>query len=613
MLVHQETQIKTNFEEERKVRVKALKIGGVREVTKTTNKTTRDLQETFSKLDQIDEKTGRKKLLGILVEGAPGVGKSVLLKHIAYLWAQDKLIKSCGMLFLLYLRDPAVQNIKSLRALICHVYGNEEGPEISACEEHLKQDKGRSLTILLDGYDEFPQDLRKDSFIARLLKREILPSCTVVISSRPHALTDLRKHFFCRVEILGFSEEHQLHFVENSLVGDVKKQQELKKFLRNHPTISSLCYIPFNMTVLLLLFKNYKTLPTSLTELYSWFICLTIHRYLTKHDITPDEEIDSLDKLPAPYNEIIKQLSKLAFKYLGESKLVFSLDEIKKECPDLDIKEYVNGCGLLEAVEYLGGMMKTKKTTSFNFLHFSVQEFLAAHHVRKLSQNEERSILEGHFWKEIFLNMFAFYVALTKGQHPSFKAFLSGGGRQLIDESFLDDALRCLRLYHCFCEAGDAKMCRAIEKSAKLSKEVIDFRDTPLSPSDMGCLVLFLSTSSCKHWERLDLNRCFIQDQGVHIMHRGLMNSDVTISELWLHDNALTALSAAAISDLVIKCKVKVLGLNDNATIGEDKKLYCMWSDANSVLEEVHMERIKTKLPASAAESLRKRVKAAFL
>ena len=607
VLVHQETQQTQEEREERVVRVKASrKLGGIKEyISKTTNKTTRNLQETFSKLDQIDKETGRKKLRGILVEGAPGVGKSVLLKHIAYLWAQEKLITSCNMLFLLYLRDPAVQKIESLHSLIHHIYPyDEESPEISSCKEHLKQDEGKSLTILLDGYDEFPQNLRKGSFIARLLRREILPSCTVVVSSRPHASTDLRRHFFCRVEILGFSEEDQQHFIEHSLEDDEKQQQELKKYLRDHPTISNLCYIPFNMTVLLLLFKNNTTLPTSSTDLYSWFICLTICRYLTKCDVTLDEEIDNLDKLPVPYREIIEQLSKLAFKALGENQLVFSLAEIKKECPDLDIKKYVNGCGLLQAVEYFGLMTKT---ISFNFIHFSVQEFLAAYHVRKLSQNEERSVLEKHFWNDVFLNMFAFYVALTKGQHPSFKAFLSGGGRQAIDESFLYDTLRCLRLYHCFCEAGDTEMCRAIEKSAKLNQKVIDFRDTQLSPSDMECLALFLSTSSCKYWVRLDLNRCFIQDQGVHIMHRGLINSDVTISELWLHYNALTALSAAAISDLVIKCKVKVLGLNDNDTIGEDKKLYCMCSDPNSVLEELHMQRTKRNVPA---EFFQKRVKA---
>ena len=609
VLVHQEIQQTKVEREDREVRVKASRKGGIKEyISVTTNKTTRDLEEIFSKLDQIDQESGHKKLRGILVEGAPGVGKSVLLKHIACLWAQEKLIKSCSMLFLLYLRDPAVQKIESLDSLIHHVYPYDEAnsPEISACKEHLKQDEGKSLTILLDGYDEFPDNLRKQSFIAKLLKREILPSCTIVVSSRPHASTDLRRHFFCRVEILGFSEEDQQHFVEHSLEDDEQKQ-ELKKYLQDHPAISNLCYIPFNMTVLLLLFMTNRALPTNSTGLYSWFICLTICRYLAKRNITLKEDIDNLDKLPGPYVEIIKQLSKLAFKALGENQLVFSLAEIQEECPDLDIDKYVNGCGLLQAVEYATVMTKS---ISFNFIHFSVQEFLAAYHVRKLPPNEERSVLDNNFWNDVFLNMFAFYVALTKGQHPSFKAFLSRDGRQLIDESFLYDTLRCLRLYHCFCEAGDAEMCRAIEKSAKLNQKVIDFRDTTLSPSDMECLALFLSTSSCKHWVRLDLNRCFIQDQGVHIMHRGLMNSDVTISELWLHYNMLTASSAAAISDLVIKCKVKVLGLNDNDTIGKDEKLYDMWSDPNSVLEELHMER--SKLSASTTESLCKqqRVKA---
>ena len=591
VLVHQETQQTKKQREERMIWVKATRKGGMKEyLSITTQETTKNLQEIFSKLDQIDQTSGSKKLRWILVEGAPGVGKSVLLKHIAYLWAKGELITSCSLLFLLYLRDPAVQKIESLHSLVHHVYPyDKDGPEISSCKEHLKQDEGRSLIILVDGYDEFPLSLRKDSFIAKLLKREVLPNCSLVVSSRPHASTDLRKYFPCRVEILGFSEEDQQHFIEHSFEDDDKKVQELKKYLQDHPTIGNLCYIPFNMTMLLLLFSNKeeKPLPTTSTGLYSLFICLTICRHLAKSEIILDEEIDDLSQLPAPYSEIIKHLSKLAFKTLSENQLVFNLAEIKKECPD--IKKHLNGYGLLQAVEYFG---MTNKNISFNFIHFSVQEFLAAWHVCKLPQDEERSILESHFWNDVFLNMFAFYIALTKGQRPSFKSFLSRDGKQPIDEFFLSDPLRCLKLYHCFYEAGDTVMCQAIEKS-KLNRKVIDFRDTRLSPSDMECLTLFLGTSSCKDWERLDLNRSFIQDQGVHIMHRGLMKSAVTISELWLHCNALTALSAAAISDVVIKCKVKVLGLNDNDTIGEDEKLYHMLSDPNSSLEELHMDRIK--------------------
>ena len=42
----------------------------------------------------------------ILIEGAPGIGKTVLAKNIAYLWAKKKLLNDVKILFLLFLRDP---------------------------------------------------------------------------------------------------------------------------------------------------------------------------------------------------------------------------------------------------------------------------------------------------------------------------------------------------------------------------------------------------------------------------------------------------------------------------------------------------------------------------
>jgi len=42
----------------------------------------------------------------ILIEGAPGIGKTVLAKEIAYRWANGELLKDCKLVFLVYLRDP---------------------------------------------------------------------------------------------------------------------------------------------------------------------------------------------------------------------------------------------------------------------------------------------------------------------------------------------------------------------------------------------------------------------------------------------------------------------------------------------------------------------------
>jgi len=47
----------------------------------------------------------------ILIDGAPGMGKTTLCKEIAYQWANEELLKNTTIVFLLVLRNPAVQKI----------------------------------------------------------------------------------------------------------------------------------------------------------------------------------------------------------------------------------------------------------------------------------------------------------------------------------------------------------------------------------------------------------------------------------------------------------------------------------------------------------------------
>ena len=107
---------------------------------------------------------------------------------------------------------------------------------------------------------------------------------------------------------------------------------------------------------------------------------------------------------------------------LNNNKLVFTFDEIKVACPDIaTIPGAINGFGLLQAVQHID--IYGEKMT-FNFLHFTIQEFLAAHHVASLSPSQELKILKEKFWSDIHSNMFATYISLTKGQQPSFKQFI---------------------------------------------------------------------------------------------------------------------------------------------------------------------------------------------
>ena len=545
-------------------------------ISTTSSKTTKDLQEVLSQLEQ---SSNNERPCTLLVEGSPGIGKSVLLKQISYLWASNTLLTKSDFLFLLHLRDPTVQQMKSLECLVHHLYKYEKEAQqiVLSCVAHLLQDGGKSVTILLDGYDELPADLRQNSFIARLLQHEVLPASTIVVSSRPHVSTHLRDNVTCWVEVLGFSEEDQTHFIQQSLEGQEEKISHLKRYLTTHPTIVNLCFVPFNMTILLFLCKLQRT-PKSSTDLYNLFICLTICRHLAKSGKPVEDDITDLNDLPQPYSNIIKQISQFAFKALSKNQLVFSLAEIEEFCPA--IADHPNAFSLLQAVEYVGLISKTR---SFNFVHFTVQEFLAAHYIASVPFDEECSILEQYFWSDIHYNAFNFYVALTSGQHPSFKQFLHRG-----NEVFFKDKLQCLRLYRIFQEAGDIATCKIIE--AKFTDKVISLANHVLSPNNLIDLTTLLTCSSCRNWKYLDLFGCNIQDYGLRLIHRNLHNADITIDDLCLYNNNLSSASDSSLSDIIITCEVQCLDISENKNVGETSD-FCttILTHPSCVIEELIM------------------------
>ena len=578
MLVHQEGKPSKT---ETTAKASALKDGNIdRYISTASNRTTKDLQEVLSWLEQ---SSNSERPRNLLVEGSPGIGKSVLLKQISYLWARNKILTNSNFLFLLHLRDPAVQQMKSIECLVCHFYKQDK-----KAESHLLRDGGKSVTILLDGYDELPDELRQYSFIARLLQREVLPASAIVVSSRPHASTRLRVNATCRVEILGFSEEDKACFIQQSLQGQEEEISQLNRYLTTHPTIASLCFVPFNMTILLFLYKEHASLPTHSSDLYKLFICLTICRHLAKLGKTMDNDITNLNSLPQPYCDVINQLSLFAFKALNKNQLVFSLAEIKEYCPA--ITYHPNGFGLLQVVEFVG---KISKTRSFNFVHFSVQEFLAAHYITSITANEERSILEEYFWSDIHCNMFNFYVALTSGQRQSFKEFLRVKNDAIyIDEEFsknrLKPGLLRLRLYRIFHEAGDASTCKTIEGS--FTDKVITLKGSILSPNNFEDLTTLLTCSSCRNWEELNLNNCHIQDYGLRLLHCTLHQSNITIHSLRLDNNDLSSSSDSSLSDIISTCKVKVLSINDNKAVGEPPYFFTkLLTHCSYVIEELYM------------------------
>ena len=555
-----------------------------------TSKTTTEVSEILAPLEISDNPQT------ILIEGAPGIGKTILLKHIAYSWAKQRIIQKYELVLLVYLRDPTVQKMSSLKELFQYFCKHHmEGDEIAMCIKHISSNQGKTVTFLIDGYDEFPEELRGNSLIADILNRQVLPNCGLVVSSRPHASVLLRRQATLRVDILGFTEEQRKHYIEHSL-NDQSQIKQLTTYLKKHIIISSLCYVPFNIVLLLFLYKQGVPLPNNATQLYNIFICLIIHRNLTKYGVTIKQPITDIHNLPGPYGKFIQQLSKLSLQALNSNQLIFTLDEIKQSCPQVEsIPGALNAFGLLQAIEHVS-IFQT--TTTFNFLHLSVQEFLAANHLATLTPDEELFILEQYFWNDSHSNMFTIYITLTKGQRVSFRKFLSGGDDSIaIHSKFLNDKLKCIHIYRCFNEtSGDDRVCRTIEK--EFSDEVIDFSFTTLSTNDAENIATFLSCCSIKQWKGLYLNNCHIQDEGLHIIHRIITLSSITIEKLRLINNDLSASSDNCLIDIVITCGVKKLSIGYNKTIGQKQEFFStILSSSSSMIENLFItgNRLSTR------------------
>lgn len=567
------------------------------------------LTKNISEIFEPSEDTNMKHPRSILIEGAPGIGKTILSKEIAYQWAKGnkKILQDKKLVLLIFMRDPAVPQIKSIENLVHSFYKNDPGAKEFAmsCGKELLATEGSELAIILDGYDELSEKLRNVSLFSDIISRRVLPKCVLVITSRPSASAHLHSNMDRRMEILGFSEADRKSYIQYALNGLQDQIQVLLEFLASHPTIDSLCYIPLNMTILLYLMKHCElsTLPTSQTSLYQQFICMTIHHHLKKNGITL-KHITDLKSFPDPYHTVISKLAKLSYSALDKSKLVFTLAEIEEACPEINsVPNAINCFGLLQAVEHHSTM---QTTLSFSFVHFSIQEYLAAFHISSLTDDEELKVLKDTFGTGSHHNTWVIYTGITKGQKAAFKKFLCGGKSDTttISPEFLETSRKCLYLFECFDEAEDYKMCHQIDQ-AQVFNGRMNISMRILTPNELKSLGVFLTKTSIKQWNELSLSSCIIGDTGCSSLEAALSKSAPTIESIRLEDNQLTALSTEKVIKIATYCNTQLLDLRWNELQdGEWTALIENTSLISIVLDECNLNVLGTKnLVAAVAKN----------
>ena len=448
----------------------------------------------------------------ILIEGAPGSGKTTLCLHIREKWSNGELFQQYALLILIQLRDPSVQNAKTIADLI----PGKNRAERNRIAAEITARKGEGVLWILDGWDEFPTHLQWESLFHDMI---VLPTespiwrSTVIVTSRAISTYDFHSWFLKskvsnRIELLGFTrKELQLYF--ETCLSSPTVTENLVRQIDDNPIVHSSCYLPLTAAIIARVYqlKNY-TLPKTQYELFLCIILYIINRHIQKKSRLGDE-VSSFEDFPDNLVKHFETLCKIAYDGIMNNKFAFHSKELSKS---------INALGLLRAVQTCALF---GKHTYYHFLHLTFQEMLAAYYISKHLTPEEQVLkFEELLRKPRFSMVFQFYAAITKLERPGFPEVVS---RIASAARWNHSAL--LALIHCVHQVQDQHLCYLVAKKLQ-GKLTLPF----VSLNTLDCLAIgyFLSHASASSTFTANLSFSDVDDKCFRCLVRDLSVSTST-------------------------------------------------------------------------------------
>ena len=342
----------------------------------------------------------------MLVLGCPGSGKTTLVHKVVKDWVHGLVLKGAELVYLVSLRLLTSECDSKLSSIL-NKFHYSEG---NVLQQNIEEMSGKGVCFILDGLDEYPPSKEKSPIYA-LIDKSYLPEAMIIVTSRPAAASAYipNKSSFKQIEVFGFSRKDIFEYVDSFPFSEPPNTAEpfkkkLKNFLKSHPGVLDLCYLPVNVAIICFAHEcNSDILPETQTEMYKLFTTTIIIRQLKKSD--QSVKLKSLEHLQGVEAESFKELCSVAYEMTVNSCQVLNHGGFSAD------SQHSLGLVTIYRYAHLSGEYKNQ----YSFLHLTLQEFLAAYHIFKLSPEQQLDVIQDQYSSAVYMrNVWKFYFGLAK-------------------------------------------------------------------------------------------------------------------------------------------------------------------------------------------------------
>ena len=496
----------------------------------------------------------QEKRLLVYFEGIAGSGKTTLAWHISREWAEKRLLQNHLLLIHIQINDPKVQSARCLQDLIPNPDDNKVLQKEIA--EMIVGTKGRNICFLLDGLDEAPTGLL-DFLLVELIQgkvdRQRLPGLSFILMSRPDSrvIKRLESVLSSRIVIAGFNKEAMDQFFDSTLGTKSDEKRKLMEKFAINPRLEGLCSLPINAVIMsfLIYFAEGDNTPTTQTDLYkpliSNFLLRHIEKYLPQLDVSCIEDLHK--DIPQEVSEPFRKVCSLAYSSLLNNKHLFTTKEVGIATDVKDVLGFLQVCPQI---------VRFGRKRYYSFAHLSLQEFLAAVHISKMSENDQTTAINEFLSKSPRSQMIPFYAGLTGLSNKEALQVLSEALPQTVDSKTImtqllnfeengDPQQKALALLNSLFESQNESLTKLsitdlpvnsliqegiedLHKDSNFTPQTLQLRSLllhslPLTPLDCLSIGYYINIKSCmpavkSHIISFDFVCCSLNHTGIHIL-----------------------------------------------------------------------------------------------